>query len=103
MKQNFLVFLLLALIFVPVLVSAEPPPTNLTLTNVIGAIENIMYSILAIATFLAFLAAAILFLTAGGNASKIQTAKAAFFWGIVGVVVGLLAWSIFAIVAKIFS
>lgn len=102
MKKNIFVFLLLILVFIPVLVCATPPPTNLTLTNVIGAIENIMYSILAIATFLAFLAAAILFLTSGGNASKIQTAKAAFFWGIIGVVVGLLAWSIFTIIANVF-
>ena len=42
--------------------------------------------------------AGILFLVSGGDAEKIKTARNAFIWGVVGIVVGLLAFSIVSLV-----
>jgi uncharacterized membrane protein YjfL (UPF0719 family) len=37
--------------------------------------------------------AGMLFLSARGDAEKIKTAKGAFLWGVVGIVVAILAYS----------
>jgi hypothetical protein len=47
---------------------------------------------------IAFVVSGILFLTAGGAPEKVATARNAAIWGIAGVVVGILAYSILAIV-----
>lgn len=47
-----------------------------------------------------FVVAGVSFLTAGGSAEKIKTARSAFFWGLGGVVVGIAAFSIIALVAN---
>lgn len=47
-----------------------------------------------------FLYSGILFLTAQGEPGKISTAKSSFLWGIVGVAVGILAYSIITIVGN---
>lgn len=48
-----------------------------------------------------FVAAGVLFLTAGGEAEKITRARSAFVWGVAGVIVGILAFSIIGIVTNI--
>lgn len=45
-----------------------------------------------------FLMAGVLFLTAQGEPEKLKTARAAFIWGIAGVVVGILAFTIITLV-----
>ena len=50
-----------------------------------------------------FLVAGVMFLTAGGQTEKISQARSAFIWGIAGVIVGILAFSIIAIVANIIA
>lgn len=74
----------------------------------IGSIDELFdkiriagFTVLSIVVFIAFLYAAILFLFAGGSAEKVASARTAFLWGIVGVVVGLLAWSILAIIQNL--
>jgi len=48
-----------------------------------------------------FVISAITFLTAMGNPEKINQAKTALVWGVVGVVVGIVAYSIIMILSKI--
>lgn len=50
-----------------------------------------------------FLIAGVLFLTAKGEPEKIKQARSAIYWGVAGVVVGILAFSIIAIVSNILS
>jgi hypothetical protein len=52
---------------------------------------------------ISFVIAGILFLTANGEPEKIKTARSAVIWGIAGVVVGILAFSIIAIVISILT
>lgn len=48
-----------------------------------------------------FVMAGVMFLTAQGQPEKLQQARSAVFWGVGGVIVGIVAFSIIAIVARI--
>lgn len=64
----------------------------------INALVDILFSILwpiAVAFFIVmFVIAAFQFFTAQGDPEKVKSARNFVIWGIVGVVVALLAWSI---------
>jgi len=101
MKKVLISILLLSAVLLPVaMVSAQGaaiPQVN-SLDELFDAIKNAAVGILGIIVFIAFIYAAFLFLTAGGSAEKLGLARTAFIWGVVGVVVGVLAWSMFEIV-----
>ena len=69
--------------------------------TIMDNIKNIAWVIFAFIVVICFVAAGVLFLTAQGQVEKIQTAKAAFLWGLAGVVVGIIAYSIITIVSSI--
>ena len=71
-----------------------------TLRQIVHDIEQTMGFIFGAIAVICFLVAGILFLTAGGQAEKIGAARSAFIWGIAGVVVGIIAFSIVAIVGS---
>jgi hypothetical protein len=76
-------------------------PTSVTsLGDVIHAVENATGLVFGAIAVIAFVVAGILFLTAGGAPEKIASARSAFLWGIAGVVVGIIAFSIIAIVGS---
>ena len=50
---------------------------------------------------ISFLVAGVLFLSSHGEPEKIKQARAAVVWGVAGVVVGILAFSIIAIVISV--
>lgn len=92
--------LLLAL---PALMLAFSPgnvPNNVSVT--IGGLVDIIFNILwpiAVAFFIImFILAAFLFATARGDPEKVKQARDAVIWGVVGVVVALLAFSIVFII-----
>lgn len=64
------------------------------------AIANVLWVVFSAIAVICFVFAGILFLTAQGQPEKIKTAKSAFLWGIVGVVVGIIAYSIISITCK---
>ena len=79
----------------PVLASAQfttPAGTGLPVNSVFGIIANIMYWLLAIVGIIGvigFAIAGILYLTAAGDETRIETAKKAMLFSIIGVVVAL--------------
>jgi hypothetical protein len=75
------------------------PPSSLV--ALVHSIENLMGTIFGAVAVIAFLISGVLFLTAGGDPEKVQMARSAFIWGIAGVVVGIIAFSIVAIVGSI--
>lgn len=75
-------------------------PQVTSLQQIITAIENAAALIFSAIAVIMFIIAGILFLTAQGDPDKVQKARGAFMWGIAGVVVGILAFSIIAIVAS---
>ena len=104
MKKALISILLLSAALLPAaMVSAQAniPPVN-SLDQLFDAIKNAAVGILGIIVFIAFIYAAFLFLTAGGSADKLVAARTAFIWGVVGVVVGILAWSMLTIISGLF-
>jgi len=80
-----------------------PGTTVSSLTDLVHAIENAAGLVFGCIAVVCFIVAGILFLTAGGAPEKIQAARSAFLWGVAGVVVGIIAFSIIAIVGSMMS
>lgn len=98
----------LSLLLLPVLALAinNPVPTNPTgasfdLNGLITAVLNKLWVIFGAVAVIMFVYAGILFMTAQGAPDKIATARQFFLWGIVGIVVGIIAYSIIAIVGSL--
>ncbi|MFC1644417.1 hypothetical protein ACFL08_00145 [Patescibacteria group bacterium] len=87
---------LISLVIVaPVMASAYDAPSGVDLPkgSIFGIIEQIMQWLLGLVGLfgvIGFAIAGILYLTAAGDETRIDTAKRAMVWSIVGVVVALL-------------
>ena len=106
MKKITLSSILVAAMTLPVAALAQTtPPTGVpsisSLSAMITYIEQAMWVIFGGIAVIAFVTAGILFLVAGGQPEKIQAARSAFIWGVAGVVVGIVAYSIIAIVSSV--
>lgn len=90
-------------LLLPVMAFALPAgvPSIGNLTAIVTYIENALWIIFGLIAVIAFVMAGILFLTAGGQPEKIQSARSAFIWGIAGVVVGIVAYSVVAIISGV--
>lgn len=76
---------------------------DISYTTLIDNIKTATWVIFTIVALICFVVAAILFLTAGGEPEKIKTARSAFIWGIAGVAVGILAFTIITFVTGIIN
>jgi len=88
-----------SILLLPVLAFAQPSG-GMNLCGLVNSIQRFVWIIFGLIAVIAFVTAGILFLTAGGQPEKVQSARSAFIWGIVGVVVGIIAYSIIAIVSS---
>ena len=108
MTKSKLALVTLSILALPVLALAQmqttapggPGTTIGSLTQIVNDIENAMGLIFGAIAVICFLVAGILFLTAGGVPEKVAAARSAFLWGIAGVIVGIIAFSIVAIVSS---
>jgi len=73
----------------------------------VGSLKELVHSIELATGFIfgfiaviCFVVSGILFLTAQGQPEKLSTARSSLIWGFVGVVVGIVAFSIIAIVGS---
>ncbi len=76
---------------------AGPTPgsnASLNVNELVGKILDFIWPLFIGFAVIMFLVAGFLFLTAQGDASKVAAARQAVLWGVVGVVVGVLAFSI---------
>ena len=64
------------------------------------AIVNVIWPVFVVIVVVCFVVAGILFLSAMGDPAKIAKARSAFLWGVVGVVVGIVAYSIIRIISS---
>jgi len=76
---------------------------SFSLEGLVDSIVSAAWTIFAAIVIICFVMAGILFLTAQGAPEKLNTAKSAFIWGIVGVIVGILAYSILLIVSNVLT
>jgi len=101
MKKILISLALLALVLLPLSASAidfNPP------TGSIGSVQTLVTKILTPVwemfiglAVIMIIVAGIFFLTSNGNPEKIAQARMALLWAVVGIVVGILAFSITAI------
>ncbi|MEK7658825.1 MAG: hypothetical protein AAB352_03095 [Patescibacteria group bacterium] len=103
MKKSLILLFVAGILVLPFAASAivigNPPSGGInSVEQVVNAILTPVWQVFIGIAVLMIIVAGILFLTAAGDADKITTARHAFLWGIVGIVVGIIAFSIVAIV-----
>lgn len=90
---------------VPISVSAlspsTPPGGGITGLDVILAnVAKLVWQLFAGIAIIMFVVAGILFLTSAGDPGKVATARQAVIWGVIGIIVAILAFSILQIVGS---
>lgn len=102
MKKLTLGLVAIGVMALPILTLAQiggtPPTVSLSLTQLATNIANAVWIVFTVIAVVCFVVAGILFLTAGGAPDKVATARSAFIWGIAGVVVAILAFTIITLV-----
>jgi quinol-cytochrome oxidoreductase complex cytochrome b subunit len=94
-KTLFILAILSVLVFLPKMTLAY------TLPGLAASVGSALVATALACAAIGLAVAAILFLTAAGSPEKISQAKAALFWGIVGVVVALIAGGAIGFVTSI--
>jgi len=103
MKKIIVSFLLLSVLFMPALAFAQPGVTINSLDQLVTVIKRPLWVVFGLIALIAFVISGILFLTAAGNPGKIAQARTAFLWGVVGVVVGTVLYSIITVMDIVIS
>ena len=75
----------------------------MTIESIIEAMLNKLWIVFAAFAVVMFLFSGVMFLTAQGDAEKTKTARHALLWGVVGVVVGIISYSIISIVGDLIT
>jgi len=81
-----------------VLTVPEPRVVNVNVVGLVNLIFNFVWPIVVAVVIVLFILAGFIFLTAQGEPNKVAQARLAVVWGIVGVAVIILAYSIISIV-----
>ena len=101
-KKLAIVVTLTVLLSFPVTSFAQPGSLNIPLTvvasNIAGIILEILWSVAVAFIIVMFILAGFKFLTAQGDLSKVAEARQAVIWGLVGVAVVILAWSVILVI-----
>jgi NADH:ubiquinone oxidoreductase subunit 4 (subunit M) len=96
-----------ASIFMPLIASAtEPPQITLNKDQLLTLFDNIktwFAEALFILGILVILYAAFLYMTSGGDDTRIDKAKKAFIYGIVGIIIAMLAYGIWDAIQSFFA
>jgi len=74
--------------------SAPNSQQNLTVTGIVNIVLNFLWPLFIGFAVIMFLIAGFMFLVAQGDPGKIETARNSLIWGIAGIAVGVLAFSI---------
>jgi hypothetical protein len=103
-KKGLLTLSLLGLLFLPALslaVGFIDPVEVPSLTSLLTTIKNVMWIVLVGFALVCFVIAGIMFLTAMGDPGKLKIARSAVIFGAVGIAVGILAYSVVAIISSV--
>lgn len=103
MKKIALSLATIGLIVMPVLALAQvggsaPGTFAVSLESLGQMIVNQIWVVFTIIAIICFVIAGVLFLTSGGDPEKIGKARSALIWGVAGIVVGILAFTIIAVI-----
>ena len=105
MNKKTSLLALLGLAALPSLASAQlyRPASPYTLASMLQSAETAVWVIFTGIVVVCFVIAGIILLTAQGDVEKIKSGRLAVIWGVAGVVVGILAYSILAIISAVLS
>jgi len=115
MAKAKIIFISISLFFIsvilgaPLIVLAQPSlpeiPIHSTadVVNIFNRILNFAYEIIGILSVIVILYSAALFLTAGDNEERRRKAAGYLKWGVVGIVVAILAGSIITLITSFLS
>ncbi len=78
-----------------------PVAQNLDIPGILNKILDIVWPIFIGLAIIMFIVAGFLFLKAQGDPAETKTAQKAVMWGVVGIIVGILAFSIPRIVTSL--
>ena len=98
MRKILSILILVAVLALPITASAV-----LTIEQLIDRLKPVIWTVFGFIALLCFVYAGIMFLTAGGNPDKVGAARKAFLYGVVGIVVGIIAYGIVAIMTNILT
>lgn len=108
MNKKLASLFLFFILFLPVIVSAEVPKgpeapftglsLNIVVDNIVSNVKSAIWIIGSTIVVVMFVLAGFKYLTAQGEPGKISDANKTVTWGLVGVVVMILAWSIVELV-----
>jgi len=101
MKRRLILLFVLAILLVLTIAPQVQASTSrqIDIEAILNRIKNlILWPIFSGLVVIIFIWAGILYLTARGEPGKIQAANKALIWGMVGVAVGILAYSAYNIV-----
>ncbi len=104
MKRLLLFSVIVSLVGLPLVTAAQNPPGSGWASSFSDMFNNVIAEVWLIFVALAivlFIYAGVLFLTASGNPERITKAKSAFLWGIAGVAVAIIAFTIIQLVGNL--
>jgi hypothetical protein len=100
--KSLLVLSILSLLVFPVLTFAQTtvpqPGGGFDMGKLMSGIAKLAWEFFAGLAVVMFVFAGVMFLTSTGDPGKIKTARDAFLWGVVGIIVAILAFSITTII-----
>jgi len=103
MKKLTLGLILLAAVLVaPAVAFAQPSVSISDINNLIDTVKSLIWTVFGVLAVIMFVIAGITFMTAQGDPEKIATARSFFIWGVVGIAVAIIAYSIVAITSSFF-
>ncbi len=100
-KKVLLSLVLLGAAILPFSVFAQPSGDIGSIDSLIDKLGSFLWTIFGGLALVMFVIAGIMFLTAQGDPEKVKNARNAFLWGVVGIVVAILAYSIVSIVENV--
>lgn len=95
-NPKFAAFLATVATVAPITVLAAVLPTSCSelLTFLSSAVARTLAAFIGAIAIIMILVAAFQFLTAGGDAEKVKTARATITWAVIGIVVALISFNI---------
>jgi len=108
MNKKILLTILLCVLALPCVTMAWVAPTSspsssLSISELVTDILDLMWVIVSAIAVIMFVVAGILFLTASGKPEQLTTARNALIWGVVGIVVAIVGFSIVTIIKGYFA
>lgn len=104
MKKNLIVFSSILLLLPVIVLAAGPGQPSGNIQEVGDLYDNItaaVWQVFVIIGVVMIVVSGILFLTAQGEPDKLKKAKDSFIWGVAGIVVAILAYSIITIATNL--